>query len=237
MAIDFASRFPVIVRVARNEADRRRIHALRARVEAADGAEVDPADLRENATLLIAESPIDGETLGSVRILTSERGRLLVEDRFELPASLRNQSLAEGSRLVVGETGQPRLVRLMLWKAFHRYCLAAQIDTMLIVAREPADQEYEWLGFTDALPGARRFALSAQRAPTCRLMRLGVFEARDRMQRSGHPLHDFFFVERHPEIDLVSPVPSSRTDSRAARAPKLPDHTRIAAELAAVAIV
>lgn len=178
MAIDFASRFPVSVRVARNDDDRRKIHALRARVEPADRT-CDPADLRENATLLIAESPIDGDVLGSVRILASERGRLLVEDRIELPASLRNQSLAEASRLVVGEAGQPRIVRLMLWKAFHRYCLAAQIDTMLIVAREPADQEYEWLGFTDAMPGARRISLSAERAPTCRLMRLGVFEARD----------------------------------------------------------
>ena len=115
-------------------------------------------DQRPNATLLIAESRIDGDALGSLRILASERGRLMVEDRVALPQSLRAVSVAEASCLAVKAGRNATLVRLMLWKAFHRYCLAAQVDTMLIAVRESALRQYEWLGFHDPQPAPVRFS-------------------------------------------------------------------------------
>ncbi len=239
MPAETASRFPVKVRVARTDDDRRKVLAVRALVDAdaSHPGSRDDYDLQANAMLLLAESAIDGEVLGSLRILSSERGRLRVEDRIELPSALKRQALAEASRLVVKEGRHAKLVRLMLWKAFHRYCLAAQVDTMLIAVREPVDQDYEWIGFEDALPEQQRFEPDSSEQPTRRLMRLGVFEAQQRMSQRGHPLHDFFFVERHPEIDLLAPVGEAAARTRGMRTPKLPDHARIAAELAEMAIV
>lgn len=244
MPADTTHHLPVTIRVAATEADLRKVLAVRA-VAGQRGeppgvpASISPEtwDLRPNATLLLAESRLDGEALGSLRILASERGRLMVEDRVELPAVLKAVSLAEASRLAVKPGRNATLVRLMLWKAFHRYCLAAQVDTMLIAVREPAERQYGWLGFHDALPGAPRFSPDGSGAATHRLMKLGVFEAHQRSSRSGHPLHDFFFVERHPEIDLLAAVGSGNGARRSPGAASLPDHARIAAQLAELAIV
>ena len=228
---------PVAIRVAATAADLRQVVAVRAEASGSPTPAATNApetwDQRPNATLLLAESR-DAQALGSLRVLASERGRLMVEERVELPPALKGRSLAEASRLVVKPGRNATLVRLMLWKAFHRYCLAAQVDTMLIAVREPAARQYEWLGFRDALPV--RFSPDGRGAATHRLMMLGVFEAHERSLRDDHPLHDFFFVERHPEIDLLAAV-ESRDARPAAAAASLPDHAGIAAQLQAVAIV
>ncbi len=241
MPAETSHHLPVTIRVAASDDDLRRVLALRASAgapgsrPAANAPEV--WDLRPNATLLLAESRVDGEALGSLRILAGERGRLMVEDRVDLPASLKAVSIAEASALTVRAGRDATLVRLMLWKAFHRHCLAAQVDSMLIAVRAEAQRQYEWLGFHDPSSGALRFAADGG-APTYRVMTLGVFEAHERSQRAGHPLHDFFFVERHPEIDLLAPVADHRPPRRRpGGAASLPDHARIAAQLQEVAFV
>jgi len=233
---------PVTIRVARSDVDLRKVLAVRAAAAGAAGVQAATAapetwDQRSNAALLLAESRIDGQALGSLRILSSERGRLAIEDRVDLPAAVKAGSLAEASRLAVRPGRNAALVRLMLWKAFHRYCLAAQVDTMLIAVRESAARQYEWLGFRDPPTGPLRFAPDGRGAATHRLMTLGVFQAHECSLHDGHPLHDFFFVERHPEIDLLAAV-GGRGDGRAkVRGANLPDHARIAAQLQEVAIV
>lgn len=237
-----AHRSPIGVRVARTHVDIQRALALRAAARPAGTAAVviepDDVDRRPNATLLLAESRLDGEALGSLRILTSDRGPLSFEGRVALPpAARRPESLAEASCLVVRRGRLAMLARLMLWKAFHRYCLAAQIDTMFVAVREPADRQYAWLGFTDVLPAGVRYAPERNGAPTHRLMRLGVFEAHERSLRTGHPLHDFFFEESHPEIELLGAVGLASARRPATCAASLPDHSGIAAQLQELAIV
>ncbi len=237
-----AHHLPVVVRVARSNDDLRQVRAVRAAVagaadSGADRAEADAHfDLQSHATLLLAQSHRDGESLGSLRILVSDRGPLTAAARVELPAGLQSASIAEASRLAVRPGRQATLVRLMLWKAFHRFCLAAQIDTMLIAVHESAARQYEWLGFSDALPTGTRLAAVAG-STAQRLLKLGVFEAHERSLRIGHPLHDFFFVERHPEIDLLASVGKRRPNARPGRPVQLPDHAGIAAQLQELAIV
>ena len=232
---------PVTIRVAFTDADLRKVLAVRAAAAGKPSTVAtntpDTWDLRSNATLLLAESRIDGDALGSLRILASERGRLMIEDRIALPASLKAVSVAEASSLAVKAGRDATLVRLMLWKAFHRYCLAAQVDTMLIAVRESALRQYEWLGFHDPQPVPVRFSPDGTGAATHRLLTLGVFEAHERSLQGGHPLHDFFFVEHHPEIDLLAPIGSRRAGQRPAGAAVLPDHASIAAQLQQLAIV
>ncbi len=233
---------PVTIRVAHCDADLGKVLAVRVPASTGVGAQPapgapEPWDLRPNASLLLAESRIDGEALGSLRILASERGRLVVEDHVDLHAASIAGPLAEASRLAVRAGRDATLVRLMLWKAFHRYCLAAQIDTMLIAVRAPADRQYEWLGFRDPHSGPLHFAPEGRAGASHRLMTLGVFEAHQRSLQAGHPLHDFFFSERHPEIDLLAPVGGRGGVGALRRGVQLSDHARIAAQLQEVAIV
>lgn len=235
MSVEFAASTPVRVRIARTEADRARVFALRARALPVGGAPLsDHYDRLPNATLLMAESVQDGELLGTLRILSGDCGPLMVDGLVELPASLKHRSIAEGSRLVVPHGRNAQHVRRMLWKAFHRNCLAAQLQTMLIAACDAAADEYESLGFTDVLPDGALFAPRGRDRATHRLLHLGVFEAHEVMQRSRHPLHQFFFLDRHPEIDLLAPAGSP---SHASSPPRLSRQLYIAAGFVDVAVV
>lgn len=224
----------LVVRVACSDADRARVFALRARTRPGASAEGDVYDRVPNATVLLAESCHDGEVLGTLRILAGDRGPLMVDGLLPLPPSMAHRSIAEGSRLVVRDGRGADHVRRMLWKAFHRYCLAAQLQTMLVAVRVGDAHEYEAFGFTDVFPGAAPFAPRGHDRPTHRLLRLDAFEAHEAMMRNRHPLREFFFVERHPEIDLIG----ARAE-RASRPPvrAVPERLRIAAELAEVAVV
>src|SRR5690606_11336403 len=123
MPAEVAACAAVTVRVARSEDDRARVFALRARTRSGAVAPLSDAyDRLPNAMLLLAESRFDGEALVTLRILTGDRGPMMVDGLLELPASLKRQSIAEGSRLAVCDGPQEAQVRRMLWKAFHRYC-------------------------------------------------------------------------------------------------------------------
>lgn len=221
------------VRVARSDDDRARVFALRSRMRPDAPPAGDAHDRLPNATLLLAESAHDGEALGTLRILAGDRGPLTIDGLLALPASMAHRSIAEGSQLIVRDGCDASLVRRMLWKAFHRYCLAVQLQTMLVAVRATAAHEYEALGFTDVFPGGPLVAPRGHDHATHRLMRLDVFEAHAAMLRNGHPLCEFFFVERHPEIDLLGSLAgSTRRPPR-----RVPERMRIAAELAEVAVV
>jgi len=224
----------VTVRVARSQDDRAQVFALRARVSAAASPVYDAYDRQPNVTLLLAESAIDGEALGTLRILAAERGPMMVDGLLALPAPLAHRSIAEGSRLAVREGDGAPQVRRMLWKAFHRYCLAVQAQTMLVAARACAAREYEQLGFVDVFPAAPFFAPRGRDIATHRLMQLGVFDAYEAMLRNGHPLREFFFVDRHPGIDLFGP---GGVPARQPMPPTVPDPLRAMAGLADLALV
>lgn len=237
MPVEGAASAAVTIRVARSEDDRARVFALRARVRCAEaGSLTDAYDRMPNAMLLLAESRFDGEALGTLRILTADRGPMMVDGLLELPAWLKCRSIAEGSRLIVRDGPHEAQVRRMLWKAFHRYCLAAQVQSMLIAARDAAAREYQWLGFADVFPDGALFAPRGRELATHRLMCLGVFEAREAMMNNAHPLHEFFFVERHPEIDLLGPGDTPARRNPMPRALSGP-FRRAAADLADLVVV
>ena len=140
--------------------------------------------------------------------MISETGPLVVSELLDLPASLADRSLAEATRLAVKPGPGSKLIKLSLWKAFHRYCLANQIDTMLLAARRPIDRDYLALGFHDPREGRVEFAVHHTGGLLHRLMVLDLLET-ERSWLSAPPrLFEFMFVRRHPEIRIFSSVTS-----------------------------
>ncbi|MBN9427482.1 MAG: hypothetical protein J0H09_13330 [Burkholderiales bacterium] len=244
MSPNLPHELPFTVRIVRTEEDLRRAVAVRAdalreRLPEADGIFVSPEeeDFQPNTVLLLAASQRDGSPLGSLRMMTSERGkRLTVERALELPETLRGQSIAEASRLAVRADRGGTVVRMMLWKAFHRYCLAMQINRMLIAVRDSEVRLYESFGFADAVPGGLNVSSGRSGAEMRRVLTLGVFEPLQRAEIRAHPLYDFFFTERHAEIEVFSSV-ASRWNAPRVRTQPLPDHARIAEQLEKLAFV
>ncbi len=206
---------PFTIRAVRTDQDLRkaldiRFEAYRRHFPDFGGDHVAPEsyDLEPNSTLLLAESKADGMPLGSMRVMTNDKGRLFIEDAIALPAVIRDQPTAEATRLAVKAGRSGTLVKLMLWKAFHRFCLATQMNQMLVAAREPIDKQYEWLGFADPVDGGLRTVLGNTGNAMHRVLTLGVFEAQTLMVQNQHQLYEFFFVESHPEIETFSSVSS-----------------------------
>ncbi|SPD76521.1 hypothetical protein PITCH_A980035 [uncultured Desulfobacterium sp.] len=105
-------------------------------------------DHQENCTLLLAEDST-GNAIGTIRVMNRIKGRIELDDFLDLDNILNETEIycAEASRLSVPQGPKSKEVKLALWKAYHRYCLAHQITTMVIAARPGASRDYQKLLF------------------------------------------------------------------------------------------
>jgi hypothetical protein len=201
-------RLPFTVRVVRsddalNKAVRIRQAAYARHVPefAAKLGDPEPNDHDRGSVVLLAESRMDGSPLGTMRIQTNRFKDLAIAQSVELPAWLKNKSMAEATRLGValGHTG--RVVKTTLFKAFFLYCQQANIDWMVIAARPPLDRQYEALLFDDLFPGQFIPMRHGNNIPH-RVLAFEVGTAEERWAEAHHPLFKFVFQTQHPDIDL-----------------------------------
>lgn len=184
----------------RHSAYARHVPELAARLK-----EPEEADFKDGSVVLLAESHVDGSPLGTMRIQTNRREPLMLERSIELPAWLRHRSMAEATRLGVTAEREGRLVKTVLFKAFYLYCLQAGIDWMVIAGRAPIDRQYQRLLFTDVYPDLGYIPLKHAGDIPHRVMSLRVADVQPMWAAARHPLHDFFFQTRHPDLELRQP--------------------------------
>jgi hypothetical protein len=159
-------------------------------------------DLAPGCTVLLAESKLDGEPLGTLRIQTNHYAPLVLEGSASLPRTLADSSLAEATRLGVSLGRVGHLVRTTLFKAFYLYCTQAGIDWMVIGGRAPLDRMYSALLFDDVFPGQGPVPLKHAGNIPHRILKFEVATAEARWSEARHPLYDFVFRTHHADIDL-----------------------------------
>lgn len=201
-------RLPFTVRVVRSDealdkavAIRRAAYARHMPALAERLAAPEPNDRDRGSVVLLAESKMDGSPVGTMRIQTNRFNPLSIEQGVELPAWLSNKNQAEATRLGIdlGRTG--RLVKTTLFKAFFLYCVEADIDWMVIGARSPLDRMYDALLFQDLFPGQYIPMRHFNNIPH-RVLAFEVGTAEERWASANHPLYNFVFRTRHPDLDL-----------------------------------
>jgi hypothetical protein len=210
-------RLPFTVRIVRDEqalhkavAIRQAAYARHMPVLANKLRAPEANDHDQGSVVLLAESRLDGSPLGTMRIQTNRFNPLSIEQGVELPAWLKNKSQAEATRLGIdlGRTG--RLVKTTLFKAFFLYCVEADIEWMVIGARSPLDRMYDALLFQDLFPGQYIPMRHFDNIPH-RVLAFEVGTAEERWAEANHPLYDFVFRTRHPDLDLSDSAYSART--------------------------
>jgi hypothetical protein len=223
-------RLPFTVRVVRDEealhkavrirqaAYARHVPAFAEKLKAPE-----PFDRADGSVILLAESKLDGSPMGTMRIQTNHFNDLTLAQSAELPAWLRNKSMAEATRLgiEVGRTG--RVVKTVLFKAFFLYCVEADIEWMVVAGRPPVDRQYEALLFHDLFPGQLIPMRHANDIPH-RVLAFEVGTAEERWAEANHPLFNFVFRTHHPDLDLGDasiqswshPAPSAELPGRTA---------------------
>jgi len=207
-------RLPFTIRVVMNEQQLQKAVSVRRR---AYGRHVpalgellgspEPSDAERGCLVLLAESKLDGEALGTLRIHTNRYRALTLEGSVELPDWLAERSLAEATRLAVSEARIGRVVKTMLFKAFYLYCVEQGIDWMVIGARSPLDRMYEALLFADLFPGQGYFPLKHAGNLPHRILALEIGSADARWRAAKHPMYDLFVNTRHPDIDIGEAAP------------------------------
>jgi hypothetical protein len=181
-------------------------------------------DYEDDTVVLLAESRLDGEPLGSVRIQTNFYRALHVEDSAELPAWLQGRRLAEVTRLGIGEGRIGRVVKLALIKACFEYCEHNDIEYAIVTGRAPIDRQYQQLLFEDVFEDGQLVSLRHVGNLPHRVMSFEIATGEARWQAANHPLLGFFRHTRHPDIDLglsSRPVRQPRDTGRVNRQPEL----------------
>lgn len=226
-------RLPFTVRVVRSDdaldkavAIRRAAYARHMPALAERLAAPEPNDRDRGSVVLLAESKMDGSPVGTMRIQTNRFNPLSIEQGVELPAWLSNKSQAEATRLGIdlGRTG--RLVKTTLFKAFFLYCVEANIEWMVIGARSPLDRMYDALLFQDLFPGQYIPMRHFNNIPH-RVLAFEVGTAEERWANANHPLYNFVFQTRHPDLDLSDTGYAAR--SFPLQAPEVPARMAISA--------
>ncbi|WP_211472693.1 N-acyl amino acid synthase FeeM domain-containing protein [Collimonas humicola] len=168
-------------------------------------SQFEPADLAQDTIILLAESKLDGSSLGTMRIQTNHDQPLVLEQSVTLPAWLRGQRLAEATRLGVTPGQVGKMVKTLLFKAYFLYCVENEIDWMVITARSPLDRQYDALLFQDVFAGGQFIPMQHVGMLPHRVMAFEVATARERWSAAVHPLFSLMFEMRHADLMLDQP--------------------------------
>jgi hypothetical protein len=202
-------RLPFIIKRVRSDDDMRKAvrvrHAAYAR-HLPDFAQTllhpEEADYADDTIVLLAESKFDGSALGSTRIRTNLQRPLDMEESVVLPEWLQGRRLVEATRLGVGDGRESRLVKMALIKACFMYCQENAIEYSVATARSAVDRQYEQLTFVDVFPDLGPIPLRHVGNIPHRVMAFEIETFEARWKAARHPLLDFFFYARHPDIDI-----------------------------------
>jgi hypothetical protein len=180
----------------RHSAYGRHVPALAATLSVAE-----PHDRDSGSILLLAESKLDGSSVGTMRIQTNRDKPLALEASAQLPNKFSGKRLAEATRLGVAQGSTGRVVKTALFKAFYLVCVEADIDWMVIAGRPPLDRQYQSLLFEDVYPGMLVDLKHAANIPH-RILALNVKQAEATWRGARHPLFDFMVRTHHGDIDV-----------------------------------
>lgn len=178
-------------------------------------------DEEPGTVVLLAESKLDGEPVGTMRIQTNLYQSLHLEKSIDLPIWLRDRSLAEATRLGVARGHVGTLAKMALFKAFYLYCLHADLDWMVITARAPLDRQYEHLLFEDVRDDKAYVPMRHIGDIPHRVLALDVTAAQRRWQQAEHPLLKFMTQTQHPDIQIADALPPATTAAPALQADPL----------------
>ncbi|MGD9944582.1 MAG: hypothetical protein AB7L76_12020 [Burkholderiaceae bacterium] len=168
--------------------------------------EPEAADRAAGNVVLLAESKETGDPEGSIRIETNFDSRTEFEALLPLPPQFEGKTMAQVSRLGIRTGPGGTLVKQALFKALYRFCLATQIDYMMVAARTPVDRDFLKLGFTEAFTSPTLLHYPKQGRKMLRLFAFDVAAGERMWQQGAHPLYRFMIVDFHPDIEIFSSV-------------------------------
>jgi hypothetical protein len=165
----------------------------------------DALDEARGTTVFLCRDKATGRATGTMRIQTSHPGRLMMEASVTLPGWLGAAPRAEITRLAVVVGADP-LTKLCLMKASYLFCMAQQVQWMVIGARNEAlMRNYRRLGFIDVLGRDELVPLAHTGGVLHRILAFDVASAERAWSAARHPLYGFMVQTVHPDLEIALP--------------------------------
>lgn len=175
--------------------------------------EPDQLDRDADTVVFLATCKTTGQPLGTVRLATNARQATQIERCAEIPQAVAGGLMAEVTRLAVWPGHDDPSVKLALMKATYLYCLARQVQWMVIGARSDSlVRQYRRLGFTDLNDGQPVPLAHAGGLPH-RVLAFDVTSAERNWRAASHPFYDFMVACYHPDIQLFASQPAAEAQA------------------------
>ena len=158
-------------------------------------------DLRVDALLLIAESKLDKEVVGSLRLQPNFNRPLRIEGEMSLPDTYKGRRLVEARRLGVDNGSSGRMVMVALVKAAYELCHASDIEYVVVAGRRSVATMYRTMLFDDILDGATIALSYAENLPHS-VFAMPIRDADRRWRTTRHSLYEFMARTEHPDISV-----------------------------------
>jgi hypothetical protein len=171
-------------------------------------------DRYPDSIVLLAEAKETRAPVGTLRIRSNSHGPTEFEKELALPKRFQGESIAHVSRLGVVSGRAGTQVKLALFKALYRYCLATQIEWIMATGIPPRDRDYLNLQFEDVFPEEGLIALPSSMGIPARLLAFNVRTAEQRWRETDHPLYEFMCNQIHPDIRIFNSVSGAWANKR-----------------------
>jgi len=213
-----AQDLPITVSIVRTPEQLQRVCDLRASAYGARNSQFgalltkpEKADLEPGNVILIAESKMTGEVLGTMRIHTNLYGVVPMETVVDIPVEMRGQLLSEACRFCIKPGADSSCVRLALFKAIYLYCYANQVQYILCVAKKPLNKVYKGLGFKPLNGGGEEQWERVSYVGNIEhsMLALDILKVDAIWQEKSHHLYGFIRRTYHPDIKIFSSMYSS----------------------------
>jgi hypothetical protein len=193
--------FPATTPQARLEAFQVRLKGYRRYFNSLEEC-MDDLDYSPQTTLLLARHKFGGP-LGTIRIVDRRRGSVELDKFLDLDDLLGGtaRSCAEATRFSVPPGPHAKVVKLLLWKAFMRFCKSEGIGRMVVWAKAAASRDYRYLLF-QSLGAHGNFQHPVLGSYEHETFITEMADVEERFKNAAHPLHDFMFVQQHTQIRL-----------------------------------
>ncbi|MGE5118052.1 MAG: N-acyl amino acid synthase FeeM domain-containing protein [Betaproteobacteria bacterium] len=169
--------------------------------------EPDEIDRRPDTVVLLARDKQSREAVGTLRIATNKFAPLQIQSSVELPPTIASVPLVEATRFCVTPGCKDPLVKLALMKALYLYCVAGQIQWMVIGARsESLARQYLRLGFTDLFDLPLNVPLAYAGGLEHRVLVFNVTSAERNWHALSHPYYDFIVRSYHSDIEIFTSI-------------------------------
>lgn len=193
--------FPATEPASRSEAFQVRFNGYKRYFSGVEAC-TDELDHLPQTTLMLARHKFEGP-LGTLRIIDRRKGTIELDQFLDLSRLLgeKARSCAEATRFSVPQGPHAKVVKLLLWKAFMRFCKAGEVQRMIVWTKPAASRDYRFLMFQSlGIEGKFRHPILGNREHETFVTEME--DADSRFSSSHHPLHKFMFAHHHPQIHL-----------------------------------